>query len=214
MSAPRSRGSSIRPESTGNGGNEGNNIGTSSASSTSVKAPDTITSSNANVSDFASKTFLDLSKDASDSGISASRFHEEPMEKNQRPFVEYSGQRPPLPLLRPNRFMTAATDWWIYEITAWALSAVLLIAIWYLLRKFDERPLSAWTHSITLNSAVSTLATVMKGMLLVPVAACLGQEKFLHYNNKPKNLIDLNVYDTASRGVEGSFQLIFTTRAR
>ncbi|KAF2792355.1 hypothetical protein K505DRAFT_210984, partial [Melanomma pulvis-pyrius CBS 109.77] len=45
--------------------------------------------------------------------------------------------------------------------------------------------------------------------LLVPVASCIGQLKWLWFKAKPRKTTDLERFDMASRGPEGSLKLLF-----
>ena len=88
-----------------------------------------------------------------------------------------------------------------------ALVAVLL--------KMDGIPLNDWRHIIQPNSLIAILTTVAKTSLMVPAASCISQLKWHHYQ-KPRRLIELQVFDDASRGPWGSIVLIarlFRSRA-
>jgi hypothetical protein len=73
---------------------------------------------------------------------------------------------------------------------------------------YDRQPLYTWPHSIKLNTVLSTLATVMKGFMLVPVCASLGQLKWLWYSRQSKPLHDFQLFDIASRGPWGALRLL------
>jgi len=85
-----------------------------------------------------------------------------------------------------------------------ALAAIFIILIFY-----NGQPLGNWPHSIQINTVLSTLATVVKGFLLMPVCACLSQLKWLWYTHNTKSLQDFQTFDIASRGPWGALQLLF-----
>ncbi|KAF2136392.1 uncharacterized protein K452DRAFT_292425 [Aplosporella prunicola CBS 121167] len=103
------------------------------------------------------------------------------------------------------------TNWWLIELTAWVLSAFALAAIVALLATCDNKPLPRWPMSITLNSFVSILATIMKACLVVPVAEGISQLKWLWFK-KAGILQDIQTFDEASRGLFGSMKLLLSTR--
>jgi len=88
-----------------------------------------------------------------------------------------------------------------------AIAALAAIAI--ILGVYNRQPLDKWPHSIKLNTVLSTLATIMKGFLLMPVCACLSQLKWLWYTRQAKSLEDFQIFDVASRGPWGAVQLLF-----
>jgi Protein of unknown function (DUF3176) len=101
------------------------------------------------------------------------------------------------------------SDSWALEYMAMTIAMAALAAIFIILILYNGKPLADWPHSIQLNTVLSTLATVVKGFLLLPVCACLSQLKWLWYTHKTKSLQDFQIFDAASRGPWGSLQLLF-----
>jgi hypothetical protein len=65
------------------------------------------------------------------------------------------------------------------------------------------------------NSIVSWLRAVARICLLVSLSIGLGQLKWSWFNGgKDRPLADLNTFDSASRGLIGSMQLISLLKAR
>ena len=88
-----------------------------------------------------------------------------------------------------------------------------MFAIVVILRKYDDRGLSTFSHKVPLNFVVSTLATVSKSSLLLTVASALGQFKWLWVSSKHRRLQDLQVFDEASRGPWGASRLLISKRS-
>ena len=124
---------------------------------------------------------------------------EEGAQNHQTPRVESKHQR------RLRWFMS---DSWMLECLAMIVSILALISIGVMLGLYNGKPLSAWSHTISLNTALSTLATVMKGFMMIPIGSCLSQLKWHWYSKKKRALHDFGIFDQASRGPWGSMMLL------
>src|SRR5271170_1475415 len=62
-------------------------------------------------------------------------------------------------------------DSWAIEYLAITTAIASLAGIGATLGVYNGRPLQAWHHTIRLNTVLSTLATIMKGSMLLPVCA-------------------------------------------
>ncbi|KAF2735264.1 hypothetical protein EJ04DRAFT_601070 [Polyplosphaeria fusca] len=104
-------------------------------------------------------------------------------------------------------------DTWYPEVlsifTAWIALATLLFLLGYY---FNTTPFT-W-HSLTLNTWVSIFSTIMKSLLLFTVSACLSQWMYISFSQRKSRLLDFNMYDGASRGLNGSFGLLWGTKFR
>lgn len=96
------------------------------------------------------------------------------------------------------------SSWWWWEILAMILSLVSMSLLAFLLSKINGTPLAAWDLPIVPQSLIAILTTVGKTALLVPVASCISQLKWRHFSEKPRKLIDFQLFDDASRGPWGS----------
>jgi hypothetical protein len=114
------------------------------------------------------------------------------------------------------RVARLVTDWWLFEILSWVISALCMCAIALLLGLYDNHSLpSKWPSGISLNAAISVLSGIAKYTLAVPVEEALGQLKWIWFRNEEsRKLIDLERFDDASRGPWGSFALIVHMRGR
>ncbi|PVI00783.1 hypothetical protein DM02DRAFT_671773 [Periconia macrospinosa] len=67
---------------------------------------------------------------------------------------------------------------------------------------------------ITLNTIVSILATVGRACMLLPVAECINQQKWLWFSGSPRALTHLDTFDQGSRGAFGSVIMLWTINIR
>ncbi len=101
------------------------------------------------------------------------------------------------------------SDSWALEYFTMAMSVAALAVISVTLILHNGEPLDNWPLSVQLSTVLSTLATIMKGCMLLPVCACLSQLKWLWYIHKAKSLQDFQIFDHASRGPLGAILLLF-----
>ena len=104
------------------------------------------------------------------------------------------------------------TDTWALEYAAMMLAITSLSGIAIVLGVYGEHVSRNWTYSITINTVLSTLASIMKGTLMLPVGSCLGQWKWAWYYSRKRTLHTFQIFDAASRGPMGSVWLLYTLR--
>jgi hypothetical protein len=98
---------------------------------------------------------------------------------------------------------------WLWEIGAAVLSIASQLANIAILAYVRDKAVSRWKAAISVNTAVSTFSTLSKSALLLPVSSCIGQLKWLHFEQKLRTLSDLDTFDSASRGPLGAMQLLW-----
>lgn len=130
----------------------------------------------------------------------------------------YSGYPPETGLdeKRPSQRPLAAfsiTDW-LWEISAAFASICCLVAIIAVLFTTHEKPLSAWHFLISPNALISIFSTLSKAALLVPVASCIGQLKWIYFTKSPRALEDIQTFDDASRGPWGALTFLWSVNVR
>ncbi|KAF5018073.1 hypothetical protein F66182_9972 [Fusarium sp. NRRL 66182] len=104
-------------------------------------------------------------------------------------------------------------SWWA-EI-AWSLLATgLLICLIGLLGAYNEKPVPEWASDVSLNTAVAVIATVCRASMVIPVSEGLSQLKWNAFAQSQRPLVDLYIFDQASRGPLGSLILLSKTRGR
>lgn len=100
---------------------------------------------------------------------------------------------------------------WQWELSAAAFSLACFAAVVGVLIAFDKTTLSRWSFAvgITPNTVVATLSTFSRTALLVPVASCLSQLKWIHIVTASRSLNEIQIFDDASRGPWGSLEFVF-----
>lgn len=103
-------------------------------------------------------------------------------------------------------------EWWLLEIISWIFSAICMAIILSVLLHYNGRALPAWKLGLTLNSFISILSGFAKASLLLPTAEALGQLKWNWFSKKPRQMMDFEIIDGASRGPLGSMVLLANTK--
>jgi hypothetical protein len=101
-------------------------------------------------------------------------------------------------------------EWWLLEIASWVFSAICMAVILTVLLHYNNHPLPH-LGILTLNSLISILSGFAKASLLLPTTEALGQLKW-NWFRKPRQMVDFEVIDSASRGPWGSMVLIANTK--
>jgi hypothetical protein len=101
------------------------------------------------------------------------------------------------------------TKEWRWELFTWSLGTAAIFTIMILLSGFRNQPTEQWKSRIQMNAMIAALAQTAQTALLVPIASSIGQLKWIWFQQKPRSTIDLERYDQASRGPEGSIKLLF-----
>lgn len=101
-------------------------------------------------------------------------------------------------------------DSWALECISIVVASLALGIIGIGLAVYRERPAVDWHSSITPNSLVSVLATILRIFLSLPIASCLGQLKWIWYGQRQRTLRRFQVFDAASRGPWGALMLLWS----
>lgn len=101
---------------------------------------------------------------------------------------------------------------WYWELIAAVFSLACVVAIVVILRTYQEKSLSSWHFyfDTTPNTIIALLSTLSRTALIVPVASCISQLKWIHLASSPRRLREFQVLDEASRGPWGSLNLIWS----
>jgi hypothetical protein len=106
-------------------------------------------------------------------------------------------------------------DTWTFEGVAIIFSVLCFIATIAVLRAYEHKARPNLAYGITLNAIISTLATGSKSSLLFVIGECIGQLKWVwFYKGQKKQLVDMQLFDSASRGPMGSLMVAFQHRGR
>ena len=103
-------------------------------------------------------------------------------------------------------------DSWILEYITIVLAIAAFGCIIAVLALYNGKPTTDWGYTISLNAVLSTLSTVMKGAILLPVGSALSQLKWCWYHRKQQPLQRFAAFDAASRGPLGAVTLLYELR--
>lgn len=100
---------------------------------------------------------------------------------------------------------------WQWEFGACAFSVGCLATIVGVLAAYQNKSLSHWTFvlGISINTLIAILSTFSRTALMVPVASCISQLKWIHLVGGSRSLQEVQVFEDASRGPWGSLELIW-----
>lgn len=113
-----------------------------------------------------------------------------------------------------NRLLPSGEYHWTLELWSIVLSIVSFAAILILLPLYEDKPLSSWTFSISLNTVISTLGATSRASLGFAISACISQGKWNWYRKRDDHVMVFDRFEEASRGPWGSVRLLWWTRLR
>jgi hypothetical protein len=116
----------------------------------------------------------------------------------------------------PRRHAAFTLGDWIWEFAAAVVSLGCLAAAIVVLAIYDDKSLTSWSFIFhaNLNTVIAILSTLSRTALLVPVASCISQLKWIHLASSPRSLRDFQIFDDASRGPWGALELIWRLNFR
>ncbi|KAI8623483.1 hypothetical protein F5Y19DRAFT_468479 [Xylariaceae sp. FL1651] len=103
-------------------------------------------------------------------------------------------------------------DHWIWELTSWSISTLLLVGVILTLSLHQNQPLPEWPFGITINALISFLSSFSTSALVGVVASTIGQGGWAALASAKQPLLQLEAYDGASRGPMGSFLFLLKTK--
>ncbi|KAF2712998.1 hypothetical protein K504DRAFT_345491, partial [Pleomassaria siparia CBS 279.74] len=109
---------------------------------------------------------------------------------------------------RTSRSLLTLINEWRWELFCWLFGTVALTAIITLLVVFHDALLSKWSSKVRTTAIIAGLAQASTSSLLVPISSGIAQLKWTWFH-QTRATFDLDSFDRASRGPEGSFLLIF-----
>ncbi|KAJ3493934.1 hypothetical protein NLG97_g4409 [Lecanicillium saksenae] len=98
---------------------------------------------------------------------------------------------------------------WKWEFISLLTSILSFFAIIITLLVYQKRLLTEWKLPISINAVIAILSALFKGTLAIPVTEGISQLKWLWFSHQPRHLVDMDLYDKASRGAWGSVLMIF-----
>ncbi|KAI0186480.1 hypothetical protein EV127DRAFT_514366 [Xylaria flabelliformis] len=114
---------------------------------------------------------------------------------------------------QPGTFQTLRRAWyygWVAESFGCCLAVIALSAMIITLRLHENKPLTTWPFSISINSFIAVFGVILKAGLTVPLSEGISQLKWKWFEKQRRKLIDLNEFDAASRGPWGSFLFLLS----
>ncbi|CAG8380063.1 unnamed protein product [Penicillium salamii] len=106
-------------------------------------------------------------------------------------------------------FNARCLDTWLVETIAVLFSVACFLAICGILIAYNGKPRPDLRYGMSLNAIISVLATGCKSSLLFTIGEALGQLKWVWFRGKARPLVQLQTFDSASRGPFGSIVLLF-----
>lgn len=103
---------------------------------------------------------------------------------------------------------------WSVELLCLLLATSTLTLTTTTLLLLNNKPLSSWRLSISLNAVISALVVATKAALIYTAACCIGQLKWQHFQHslRRRSLYDLKTFDEASKGPLGAIKLVCRLR--
>lgn len=88
---------------------------------------------------------------------------------------------------------------WLWEVFSIIIATLAFSAIVTVLVLCRDRPVPKWPLAITINALIAIFTAIFKASLMMPIAECISQLKWLWYQ-KPRPLGHMEQWDLASRG--------------
>lgn len=111
---------------------------------------------------------------------------------------------------RPRHTFFGVLGSWVWELLSCVIALGALAGILVVLQQFNGRALRDWPYSITINTLLSILITVIKAAVVVPLAEGISQLKWSWYKRRDQTLKDIVTFDEASRGAFGASKLVLS----
>ncbi|KAL9616257.1 MAG: hypothetical protein Q9160_008863 [Pyrenula sp. 1 TL-2023] len=96
---------------------------------------------------------------------------------------------------------------WLKEFLSLVVALIALAFIVMVLALHQDKTLPKWPSSISINSLVSILTSILKAAMMLPIAEGISELKWMWFSASHP-LSDLDRYDAASRGPLGSLGLL------
>lgn len=138
----------------------------------------------------------------------------QPFQIARKPVPINSSPQPRRPQKSHSQTPSRWNDCWYWEIGAALLNLAFMMAVVGVLVAIHGKPLVNWGLPIRPNALISVFVTLPKASLLLTVEACISQLKWLHFEQAPHPLVELQTFDSAGRGPLGSLLLIWKMRGR
>ncbi|KAH7067186.1 hypothetical protein FB567DRAFT_541918 [Paraphoma chrysanthemicola] len=98
---------------------------------------------------------------------------------------------------------------WRWEMITWLLGTAGFLANIILISLWKDKLQSRWEPNIQITTFVAALAQLSQSALLVPIASCIAQLKWQWVSRRERPASDIDIFDIASRGPDGSLRLLW-----
>jgi hypothetical protein len=98
---------------------------------------------------------------------------------------------------------------WKWELSTWVLGTIGYAAIIILMIMFNDKLQKDWHSDVQITAFVAALAQVSQSALLVPTASSIAQLKWKWISAVQRPAMDIQRFDLASRGPDGSMRLLW-----
>ncbi|PQE31741.1 Carboxylic ester hydrolase protein [Rutstroemia sp. NJR-2017a WRK4] len=102
---------------------------------------------------------------------------------------------------------------WFIEIISYVFCVISFGVVIVIIKVYNQQPIFNW-HGISLNTWVSVFTTISEALLMLTVSACLSQWNYISFSQRPRNLLQFDTVDNASRGPKGSLSLLWFVRLK
>ena len=110
---------------------------------------------------------------------------------------------------RPRTSLTQIAYAWRWELSIWLLGTIGLLSNLTLIGVSNGTLQKDWHSDIQITTFVAALAQVSQSALLVPTTSSIAQLKWKWVSPVARPAIDLQQFDLASRGPDGSMRLLW-----
>ncbi|KAE9372778.1 hypothetical protein N431DRAFT_340473 [Stipitochalara longipes BDJ] len=107
--------------------------------------------------------------------------------------------------------LKSCKDRWVFELICTLFALCNPLAIITILAVHQEKSLPHWPYVISINSLVSIFTALTKSAMMLVVSAAISQMKWQWFT-KPHALVDMETFDSATRGPWGAFSLMIKVR--
>lgn len=104
---------------------------------------------------------------------------------------------------------------WLSEIIALVICVAAFASAICILALYQGESITRWkSDTISLNTVLSVLATISRASLAFVVSGCIAQGKWNWFGKVKDQLIHFDRLDDASKGLYGSFRLLWSAKKR
>ena len=104
-------------------------------------------------------------------------------------------------------------DTWFAEVLSCCCAVICLGAIVITLSMHQGKTLPRWPLDISINALLAVFTAILKATLALPLTEGVSQLKWQWFSQRPRALVDLDRFDSASRGAWGASWFLVSSNA-